>query len=128
MSHTISYDPESNMVETKIQGTLTSLDLHRLISEILQMAKANDCHYVLNDFRDAKENLSTIEIYELPKIISDIASSMGLEISQFQRAAIVLRDYEDFSFFENVTSNLGQTMRVFKDPDEAKKWLSEKKR
>lgn len=126
MSHTIIYNSESQAVEVKIQGKLSSHEVKGIVSELFQIAKVNNCYLILNDSREAILNLSTMDIYELPKIISDIAASMGLKIHHFQRAAVVVRDYDEFKFFENVTFNQGQNLKLFQDIDEAKKWLSEK--
>jgi hypothetical protein len=126
MSHTIIYNSESQAIELKVSGRFTSHDVKEIISELLQVAKENNCYFILNDFREAIVNLSTMKIYELPQIISDIAASMGLKIHHFQRAAVVVRDYDEFKFFENVTFNQGQNLKLFQDIDEAKKWLSEK--
>lgn len=57
--------------------------------------------------------LSTIEIYDLPTYISEA----GLD-RLCKRALIVSQDFEDYKFFENVSSNHGHLVKVFSDSDE----------
>ena len=126
MAQTIIYNSKSHTIEVKVRGKLTSHEVKEIVSEIFQTAKVNNCYLILNDSREALLNVSTMELYELPKIISDIAASMGFNIQHFKRAAIVVRNYDDFRFFETVTLNQGQNMKLFQDIDGAKKWLFEK--
>jgi hypothetical protein len=126
MSHAINYNPESQTVELMAQGNFTLLDVKGIVSELLQVAKVNNCHLILNDSRKAKLDLSTMEIYGLPKMIADLAAAAGLDIHDFQRAAVVVSDYDNYKFFETVTYNQSQNMKVFQDIDIARKWLSEK--
>jgi hypothetical protein len=123
MSHTIIYNSESQTVEIKARGNIPLHEAKEIVSETIRIAKLNDCFLILNDFREAKLNLSTMEIYNLPKIISDLAASEGLNASLFKRAAVIVKDENDFRFFETVTFNQFQTMKIFQDINEAKNWL-----
>ena len=126
MSHTISYNSESHVIEIKVRGKLTSDEVREITSEITQIAVAKNCLLCLTDFRKAKLNLSTVELYELPKIISNMVASAGLDIRGFKRALLVANDSKDFGFFETATFNQAQNAKLFKSIDEARKWLSEK--
>ena len=126
MSHTIIYNSESHVIEIKVQGKLTVDEIREITSEIAQIAVAKNCFLCLSDLREARLNLSTLELYELPQIISDMLASAGVNVHGFKRALVVAKDLENFRFFETVTSNRSQNARLFQDIDEAKKWLSEK--
>ena len=126
MSYTITHNSEAHVIETKVQGILAWDDARQIISNIIQVAKENNCFLCLSDYREAEIRLTTLEIYDVPKIISDISASQGLRAQDFKRAIIVKRDLKDFHFFETVTLNSGQNAKLFQDIDEAKKWLSEK--
>lgn len=64
--------------------------------------------------------LGTFDTFELAKVASEHAKNMG-------RAAIVCdeRNITDAKFWETVAVNRGLTVRVFKDVESARAWLSE---
>ena len=97
MSHTIFYNSETHIVESKIQGDIDLNDTKELIAELVQIAKENNCTLFLGDYRDAKIKLSIVDIYELPKITLGIYASSGV--------------------------NREVNTKIFFDIDEAKKWL-----
>jgi hypothetical protein len=70
-------------------------------------------------------HLSTLEIYALPKIIADIATSLGINVYKIKRAVVASSDSDDLRFKENVTVNQGQHLRIFQNIDQARKWLLE---
>ena len=70
--------------------------------------------------------MTTSEIYNLPKLLSDITALEGLSATIFKRALVVKKNLEDFHFFETVTLNHMQNVRLFQDVDEAKRWLLER--
>lgn len=124
MSHTIIYNPETHIVEIKIQGDLTLNIVKEIVSEVAQVAKEQNCFLILNDMREVVMKLSTLEIYELPKIMSDTSRASGLMMYKFKRAFVAAKDLEDYKFFETVTANRAQYAKLFFDMGEAKKWLS----
>ena len=126
MSHTIIYNPETHIIEATVQGTVNLNEMKEIFYEGVQIAMEKGIFLSLSDFREATSNLSTMDIYNLPKILSDIAIPLGLNIYKFKRAIVTAKDSSDFHFAENVTSNQGQNAKFFNDIEEAKKWLSEK--
>ena len=123
MPHTIIYNSESHVIEMTVQGELTMKEAKEITLEASKIAKEQNCFVYFSDYREATVKLSTLEVYELPKIISDILASSGLNVHKFKRAFVVARDLKVYEFFENVTVNRGQNVRVFYDVDEAKRWL-----
>jgi hypothetical protein len=87
------------------------------------MAIENNCFLCLSDYREATIEMSTLEIYDIPNVLSNIVTSDGLRPSQFNRAIVVEKSFHDYHFFETVTLNAGQNIRLFPDTEEAKKWL-----
>ena len=128
MPHTVTYNSAAQIIETKAQGNLTSNEAKEIISKIVQAAKENNCSLCLSDYREAEINMSTFEIYDLPKIISAASDSQGLLAYNFKRAIVVKKGLKDFTFYETVTLNRLQRVKLFQDIDEAKKWLFEKLR
>jgi hypothetical protein len=124
MSHTVAYNSETHIIETRVQGILTMEEAREIIFEIIQAGKANNCYLCLSDYRAAELDLSVLELYGVPKIISSESASQGLLANKFKRAIVVKHNLRDFHFFETVTLNSGQNAKLFEDIDEAKKWLS----
>jgi len=125
MSHLVTYNPDSGLIETKIQGNLSLDEAKQLIAEIGTAAKDNHCFRCLSDYRETTMRLSTIEIYDIPQLLSRKLASMGIDAQKFKRAIVVAKSLEDFHFFETVTINTGQNIRLFLDMEEARKWLLE---
>ena len=126
MTHTVTYNSALGVIETVAQGNLTWSEAKEIISAITQIALEKDCFLCLSDYRKATIAMSTLQIYDIPKILSAFVTSSGLSSSKFKRAIIAEKSSKDYQFFETVTLNMGQNIRLFQDIDEAKKWLFEK--
>jgi len=126
MTHTIIYNPETHIIETKVQGNIALDEMKEIFSEAMQIAIEKEVFLFLSDFREATISLSTMNIYDLPKILSDTAAPLGGNVHKFKRAIVTAKDFKDSGFSETVTVNRGQNAKFFHDVDEAKKWLSEK--
>lgn len=125
MSHSVTYNSEARIVELKVHGTVDQEEARDITSEVLRIAKERNCLRVLSDYRDLTDlNLSTLEIYKLPGVIAELASTYGLQAIQFKRALIVTSNLKDLGFFETVTVNSGQNAKLFQDADQAKTWLT----
>lgn len=126
MSHTVTYNSEECIIETKIVGALVLGEAKELIAQIVQVAKEKNCFLCLSDYREAELKLSIFEIYDTPKIITDVSASQELLSGRFKRAIVVKEVLQDFYFYETVTLNSGQNAKLFKNIDEAKEWLLHK--
>ena len=126
MSHTIIYNSTEHTIEIKVQGDFFLTEAQEIITEAVQIIKAQNCFLVLNDMREATIKLSFLEIYELPKTLRDIFASSGLNVHKLKQALVVKKDLKDFDFYETVTVNRGQSVKYFFDMDEARQWLSGK--
>jgi len=93
---------------------------------VLQLAKEKACHRVLNDLREAKLKLSMIDVYNLPKLHSESGSTLGMEVLKFKLAVVVSSGEKLAYFFETVTRNRMQNVKVFYDDESARQWLLEK--
>ena len=126
MSHTVIYNSAEHLIEIKVQGDFFLSEAKEMTTNVAQIAKAQNCLLVLNDMREATVKLDMLEIYQLPKIISDIYASFEISVHKVKRAQVVANDLKDYSFYENVSVNRSQQVRYFLDINEAKKWLFEK--
>jgi len=123
MPHTITYNPDLSIIKIKFEGNITLNETKEIFSESLQIANEQNCFLFLSDYREAIMKLSTFEIYELPKILSNVFVASKIPVHRLKRALVVAKDLEDYRFFEVVTANQGQNVKLFQDLDEAKKWL-----
>lgn len=123
MTHTVTYNSELNIVESRLQGDMTLGEVDEIITKTAKIAKENDCRFILNDFRQVSRKLSILEIYELPDRIRSIFISLGIHVSLHTRANVVAKDLDDYVFHENVMVNRGQNEKMFTDFDKAMTWL-----
>src|SRR5919108_1787036 len=126
MTHTVIYNPELHIVESKLQGNMTLGEVDEIITKTAKIAKENDCRFILNDFREVSRKLPLWQIYELPDRIRTIFTSFGTKVWLYKRANIVANDWDEYIFHENVMVNRGQKEKAFTDMDEAKQWLMDK--
>ena len=126
MPYTVIYNSEERIIQIKVQGDFSINVAKAMITEAAQVAKAQNCFLILNDMREARLNLSMLEIYQMPKTITDIFTALELDVHKFKRALVATNGLKAYSFFETVTLNRSQPVKYFLDLDEAKKWLSGK--
>ena len=125
MPHTVIYNSELHIVESKLLGNLTVGEVDGIVTDIAQIAKEKNCHLIFIDFREVSRKLSILQIYELPDRIRNILTSFEINVSFYKRANIVANDLDDYIFHENVMVNRGHNEKVFTDIDKAKEWLME---
>jgi hypothetical protein len=124
MPYSVAFDPQVGVIAASFRGGITMSLVQACATEILRVAKEEDCYLVLTDAREGRMELSVMDIYDLPKVLSRIAAAEGVRIGRFKRAAIVYNDLEDFAFFETVSRNRGQNVVLFQGVAEAKRWLA----
>jgi len=125
VSHTVIYNSELHIVESKLHGDMTLGEVEVIITKIAKTAKEHDCRLIFTDFREVSRKLSVLQIYELPDRTKNIFTSFGMNVSLYKRANAVAKDLDDYVFHENVMVNRGQNEKVFTDIDQAKEWLME---
>lgn len=123
MSHTVIYNSEFNIVESKLQGDMTLGEVEEIVTKIAKIAKEKDCRLFFTDFREVSRKLPMWQIYELPNRLKNIFAAFDINVSLYKRANVVATDLDDYIFHENVMVNRGQNEKAFTDIDEAQKWL-----
>lgn len=126
MPYTIDFNPDLQIIEIKFQGNIVLEEVEKIFSASMQMAKERNCFLFLSDYRNATMKLSTLELYELPDLLTSIFSPAGIPAYKLKRALVVAKDLEDYHFFEVVTANRGQHTQIFQDMDKAREWLLNK--
>ena len=125
MPHTVIYNSELHLVESKLQGDMTLGEAEEIVTKIAKIAKEKDCRLIFTDFREVSRKLSILQIYELPDRTKNIFTSFGMKLSLYKRANVVAKDLDDYVFHENVMVNRGHNEKVFTDIDQAQEWLME---
>jgi hypothetical protein len=74
---------------------------------------------LLNDLRGVERHLSLLDIYNLPKMSGEFGFP-----PRTKRAFVFSEDAKDYQFFETVSVNRGQLVKIFEDIDEALAWLT----
>ena len=125
MSHTVIYNSELHIVESKLQGDMTVGEAEEIVAKIAKLAKEKDCRLIFTDFREVSRKLPMWQIYELPNRLKNIFAAFDINVLLYKRANVVAKDLDDYVFHENVMVNRGQNEKVFTDIDQAKEWLME---
>ncbi len=123
MPYTVTFVPKENLIHIKLSGEINLLTVIDVATEVAHIAKEHKCFRILNDAREAKVRLSTLEIVQLPNVASEILAENGIQVNKFRRALVVANDMDDFNFFETVSKNRGQNIMLFRDMKEAREWL-----
>jgi hypothetical protein len=123
MPHTVIYNSELHIVESKLQGNMTLGEVEEIVTKIAKIAKEKDCRLIFTDFREVSRKLPVWQIFELPNRLKNIFAALDINVSRYKRANVVAKDLDDYIFHENVMVNRGQNEKVFTDIDQAKEWL-----
>lgn len=123
MPYTAVYN-EAGYIEIVQEGALLPVDVTPMIFNAISMGRKYNCYCYLADFRDVESQFSTAAIYEIPAQFFAVAQKYDIPVGKLKRALIVAPErYETFKFFEMVSCNRGQKVKVFTDGDEAMDWL-----
>jgi hypothetical protein len=123
MSSSVTYDADDGHITIWLQGKLDKALVLKLASETGHVARQHDCYLVLCDAREATVHMSTLDIFELPKIFVEILLETGVQLYKFKRALVMSSDVDDFTFFEAVSRERGQNVTLFRSVDAARLWL-----
>ena len=123
MPITLIYNSDTRIIESRFYGDFTQEEIREAVPKFAEMIKNNNCRFLLTDYRDANMKLSMTEIYNMPGVLAEVFASSGVNILKLKRAFITVKNKKDPEFYETVTINQGQTMRIFDNVDEARNWL-----
>ena len=118
MPYEIKYDSEGNCLMCRMFGEITYSILPTFASDADDLLGKHDCHLLLNDLREADLQLSTLDLHEIPKLLSQFD-----HIAFCKRALVVSGNMDDYQFFETVSVNRGDNVKIFRSFDEAEQWL-----
>lgn len=120
MEFRLEYNPEDFIIQITVIGEFNNQDLNKTTAALIKAQQKYGSHRILLDHRQAIPELSTVEIFQRPKI----AKSLGLSILS-KIAVIYGVQEEDYRFFETTSFNQGFNMKLFTEINTAKRWLIE---
>lgn len=123
MNHSVVYDPEEKIIIAKITGKTELAGLREVGENIIQLAKQKNCFRILTDLSDADLHVTTLEVFNLPQDLTEIAKFQRVEIHTLKRAFVALKDQVILDFYETVSRNRSHHTKLFFDFEEAKNWL-----
>jgi hypothetical protein len=117
----VSFKQENNLLRVTSAGIDDNLDQVKEYGlKILDQVNSFHCTRVLCNELDLKYNISTFDIYDYAKFLSDNAPRIG-------KVAIVcsMDGMSDALFWETVSVNRGLIVKVFSELKEAESWLED---
>jgi hypothetical protein len=119
MNYNLTYDDQLNIIKGHFDGVITQESLQAAFIVFMNFMQEKKCNRILNDIRDAIFDLSTLDLYYLPKYLSKI------EYPHLSKRAIVVNAIDDsLRFWETVLVNSSWSVKIFTDPEEAIEWLT----
>ncbi|MHC4743162.1 MAG: hypothetical protein ACYS8Z_14705 [Planctomycetota bacterium] len=119
MKYKVYYDADDDCVYGEIKGEVDFETISDFAKEVAEQTSSRHCMRFLNDLRQAVLNLLPFQIFDIPDIVDDA----GLD-PLCRRALLVTPDLKEYGFFETTSYNRGQPVKIFKDLDQARKWLA----
>lgn len=120
MSFSLHYHSNENVLEFKFTGVYNLLSMRESTAKLTEAIEKYGCLYILNDFREAKIEMTITDIFIAAK-----KCEFSGKRRDIARAYVYTSDTRLFDFFETTSRNNGQRVQVFQNYDEAKTWLLE---
>jgi hypothetical protein len=124
MCFVITYHEEEAIVESTLQEGFDWQVMAEMVPAISKVILEKNCFHVLLDWRQAKINLTTLQIYDTPAKLKEEFEKYGVNVFKLKRAFLVNEIDSDSYFFETMMKNNSQNFTLFLNRDEAVKWLT----
>lgn len=122
MAYQISYDSSIDCIVVRMDGKIDLKVVKQFVGDLARLSEEHRCKRILNDARGVSLNLPATDILRIPKFVSEA----GLN-SCCRRAVVVSGYFKDASLFETVSRDYEQEVMVFRDVEQAKHWLLQRK-
>ncbi|HVN95196.1 MAG TPA: hypothetical protein VMT62_02095 [Syntrophorhabdaceae bacterium] len=124
MPHVTTYDEKAGIIETKLSGTIKAPEIIEIMNGNAALALEHNCYRWINDFSDARYNISFMEVLNFHNQITKLARSTGIDMHRIKRAIVVRQTDEKHRYAANVMTNRGQNLGVFESIGEARAWIT----
>lgn len=118
MSHDLYHDSENDCIILRVEGKVTLDRIRRIAPEVARICEETGCSRLLNDMSETEIDIPVPELFKSPKIMEESNVPRVLK-----RALVVPSSFGELGFLENVSRNRGHNLMVFRDIEEARKWL-----
>ncbi len=114
-------DDELKLVRVIAYGDLTKSLGKEIITEARKLAAASR-YGILYDVRNATVRVALAEWFFLPRELEVLQTQPTRSV----KVAVLIppEQMEEYKFYENVTSNIGLSVKIFLDEDEAIAWMT----
>lgn len=123
MPYSLSVDHGGGVLEIRGHGKFTRADFDQVTAEGAPLLAAHGLRRVLSDYRAATLAVSIGELHQVVRTIAEAIRAQGIPLTEVKRALVFAADAESFAFYETAALNRNQYIRIFRDPDEARRWL-----
>ena len=120
----VIFHEQAGYIHSVYGGELDMPGIREVIDAVGLAVKAHNCYRVLNDFTKCTLTASITDIYDLPKLIVRRGRELDVSVYKIKRALVIpAAAYENFRFFETVSLNNSQTVKIFTEEQPARDWL-----
>lgn len=122
------FEPEKDYLLVTYEGEITLNVVTEYAPRIIIAIEHHKCMKMVEDLRLASFKMDTKEIINMQSFQADYLTSRGIPFTQVKRALVVdenLIPPRDLTFFETLSVNRGQKLKIFTDMIKAIKWISE---
>lgn len=118
MNMKVEFHPKNQVAIVTIDDVISVIDLYQLIPKIAQCTQENICDRVIVDLRNASHDFSLVDIFYLPRILTEIG------VPDITKIGIVYPESDNVDRY-NDAFELNQITRVksFKTLESASNWL-----
>jgi len=127
MQYSIIYEADKDYILITINGEIEDRIMQTAIREAGQVIVEHNCNKILGDFRNATFKLNTMAIIGLYKFWIDSLKQNGISPFKAKRVILLNQDQEtteNFHFFETISLNRSQQVKILFNKDEAIAWLT----
>jgi hypothetical protein len=122
-----TYEPGKDYLLISYQGEFNLDVIKQFAPRIILAIKHRDCYRLLEDYRKTifkkdAASITSMQTYQMENLINN-----GIPYSQVKRALMVDENQvsiQEMGFFESLSINNGQQVKVFYDMYKAIKWLN----
>ncbi len=125
MTYKLAFNEDEQIIEIEVEKDFDWSVMEKLVPDVSQWIVEKKCNRILVDVRNAQLKLSTLKIYMTPEMLTREFAKYSVDVRLVKRALLVQKDYDNFRFFETVTLNQSQKMRLFSNEPSARAWLRE---
>ena len=119
MSYSLMYDPDTDCIVLIFKNTVTLESIKEAAPRVARMCEETGCLHILNDMSAATVDVSLMDILSSPGVMDESNISRATK-----RALVLPSGLVKAVFLEFVTRYKGHNLMIFRDTEQAKRWLS----